>query len=177
MTAVTPPTLGQAADDTAALAAFAERHDFNVPDAMVAWRGLPGNERAKWRAIADAAVEAARLKQPEELREAMTETRTVKGVVNEMFRLFRPVSGGWAARTSIGRLRRLAESAGVTPPAHATAQGDVPDEAGELRDLAAEMIAQIVSGGSDEDFEDGYSSSWISKEQVAKWRERAGIGG
>jgi hypothetical protein len=80
-----------------------------------------------------------------ELVAAMGETRQVRGAMEILLSLFRPTSQGWVARTSGGRLRRLAESAGVTPPDVTTNYGDVADEADELREQLAARTTQLAT--------------------------------
>jgi hypothetical protein len=168
----------------------------------VPWEDLDPSDRELWRAIADAAVMLASLS-PSELRTALAETREVREVLGVLLGLFRPTSQGWAARTSGGRLRRFAESAGVMPPDVTTNYGEVPDEAAAL---AAQLAAMTLererersgrlhrAGEADEARSDlrlavalacevigtfGPSSSGhtarVGQVQIARWNDRAEV--
>ena len=84
-----------------------------------------------------------------ELAAAMAEARAAKGAVNEMMRMFHGIPGGYGARTSIVRLRRIAETAGVTPPQ----PGDplsavVADELAVLQDHIGTLAAGLKLSAS-----------------------------
>jgi hypothetical protein len=79
-----------------------------------------------------------------ELAAAMAETRNVRAVVRELIGMFHGIPGGYGARTSIGRLNRLAKAADVEPPQ----PGDplsavVADELGRLHDSIGNLAAGL----------------------------------
>lgn len=76
MTAVTGPTPGQALHDSlreSAIATFGP-----AGSGYETWDQVPQWQRDRMEDAGKAAVEAARLRQPEELREAMAETRQLR---------------------------------------------------------------------------------------------------
>ena len=98
----------QAADDTAALAVLAARYDLDdAAMALRAWGEAPPSLRESCRAIADAAIMAARLRQPEELRQAMAETRTLTGCLDHATQLMLDL-GSTELAASARRIRKAA---------------------------------------------------------------------
>ena len=75
-----------------------------------------GAEDARSRALAAAYDDSPPWRQPQaapELAAAMAEPRELRKVITELLGMFRAVSGGWGARTSSSRLRKIAARAGV----------------------------------------------------------------
>lgn len=73
-----------------------------------------------------------------ELTAAMGEARLVREAVSELLGMFRAVSGGWAARTSSSRLRKIAERVAVPWDEYKREAPDT-DEAAETRKVNEEL--------------------------------------
>lgn len=97
-----------------------------------------------------------------ELAAALAEPRELRKVIAELLGMFRAVSGGWGARTSSSRLRRIAARAMVPwdefPPGRAIL-GGAPDSTyrDELTELIDELEAssQVTSPSKKTDIERG----------------------
>lgn len=99
-------------------------------------------EHTERAAAAVGAAAIARLGTPAELGAA-------KGAVNELLRMFHGISGGYGARTSSGRLSRLAREAGVEPPQLGPPlSAVVADELGVLQDSIGNLAAGLKLSAS-----------------------------
>jgi hypothetical protein len=90
----------------------------------------------------------------------------------ELLSLYRPASGGWASRTSIGRLTRIAASAGVASPGFTASHGDVPDDLAAERDELRKLLDEIgvIAANAPED-----GDSFGLLEQIAMRIAAAGV--
>jgi hypothetical protein len=104
VTAVTP---GQALHDS--LLQSAVTH-FGLPvEQFEAWDHMPAQQQKRMEDAGKAAVDAARLRQPEELRQAMAETRALAGHLDLATRLMLDLGGDELAASA----RRIRKAAGL----------------------------------------------------------------
>jgi hypothetical protein len=87
--------------------AFHESLNAAVAGSLLPWDDLEGQFRDDIENAVKAAVEAARLGQPEELRQAMAETRTLTGCLDSATRLMLDL-GGTDLAASARRIRKAA---------------------------------------------------------------------
>lgn len=112
-----PPPPG----DLPAIAAYAAltalSRETSPGQALADWAVLPELARDEWRASAAAAVNAARLAQPEELRAAMAEAGKVRDVACKLLDLFSAPDDRRMRHASVTAktLERYAAEAGVRP--------------------------------------------------------------
>lgn len=86
-----------------------------------------------------------------ELTAAMAETRELRKVITELLGMFRAVSGGWGARTSSSRLRKIAERVAVPWDEYKREAPDT-DEAAEtrrVRELLGELLGEFSARQGD----------------------------